>query len=73
MRSRIGARRLGRRLGAPELGRRDHLHGLGDLLRRLDGGDAVSQVLQRGHCFNSRPFPRRRRVNAMHLQANDLA
>ena len=43
----VGTRRLGRRLGAAKLGRRDHLHGLGDLLRRLGGGDAVAQVLQR--------------------------
>jgi hypothetical protein len=31
----IGTRRLGLRLRAAQLGSRDHLHGLGDLLRRL--------------------------------------
>src|SRR3990170_1497327 len=34
----IGARGLGGRLRASELGGRHHLHGLGDLLRRLGGG-----------------------------------
>ena len=48
----IGTRRLGRRLGAPQLRGGDHLHRLGDLLRRLDGGDAVSEVLQRGHVLS---------------------
>ena len=41
-----GARGLGRHLGAAQLGGRDHLHGLGDLLRRLHGGDAVAKVLR---------------------------
>ena len=39
----------GRRLRAPQLRGRHHLHGLGDLLRRLGGGDAVAQVLEAGH------------------------
>ena len=42
----VGPRGLGRHLGAAQLRRRDHLHGLGDLLRRLHGGDAVAQVFQ---------------------------
>ena len=46
---RIGPRGLGRHLRAAQLGGRHHLHGLGDLLRRLGGGDAVAQVLQAGH------------------------
>src|SRR5262249_36942561 len=45
----IGARGLGRSLGAPQLRCRDHLHGLGDLLRRLGGGDAHAHVLETGH------------------------
>ncbi len=45
----IGPRRLGRRLRAPQLRGRDHLHGLGDLLRRLGGGDAHAHVLEAGH------------------------
>ncbi len=45
----IGTRRLGRRLRAAQLRGRDHLHGLGDLLRRLGGGDAVAQVFETGH------------------------
>src|SRR6187401_257592 len=32
-----------------QLGRRNHLHGLGDLLRRLGGGDANAHVLKAGH------------------------
>src|ERR1051326_2213177 len=43
---RIGPRRFGRRLGAAQLRRRDHLHGLGDLLRRLGGGDPVAKVFE---------------------------
>src|SRR4051812_2047885 len=46
---RIGPRRLGRALGPAQLRRRDHLHGLGDLLRRLHRGDAVAQVLEARH------------------------
>jgi hypothetical protein len=41
----IGPRRFGRALGAAQFGRRNHLHGLGDLLRRLGGGDAIAEVL----------------------------
>ncbi len=41
----VGTRRLDRALRAAQLRHGDHLHGLGDLLRRLDGGDPVSQVL----------------------------
>ena len=41
----VGSRGLGSRLRATQLRRRDHLHRLGDLLCRLDGGDAVSEVL----------------------------
>ncbi|MOA67721.1 hypothetical protein D3C78_1950200 [compost metagenome] len=37
----IGTRRFGRFLGATELGRRNHLHGLGDLLGRFDRVDPV--------------------------------
>ena len=44
----IGPRRLRRGLRAAQLRGRDHLHGLGDLLRRLGGGDAVAQVLEAG-------------------------
>ena len=40
---------VGRKLGAAKLRRGHHLHGLGDLLRRLHGGDAVAQVLQARH------------------------
>ena len=42
----IGARSFGRILRTPKLRRGDHLHRLGDLLRRLDGGDPVSQILK---------------------------
>src|SRR5207344_1861641 len=45
----IGTRSLGRRLRAPQLGGRHHLHRLGDLLRRLGGGDAHAHVLEAGH------------------------
>ena len=40
-----GPRGFGGDLGAAQLRRRDHLHRLGDLLRRFDGGDPVSEVL----------------------------
>jgi len=36
-------------LGAAQFGRRDHLHGLGDFLRRLGRGDTVAQVFERRH------------------------
>ena len=42
----VGPRRFGGGLRAAQLGRRDHLHGLGDLLRRLGGGDADPHVFQ---------------------------
>ena len=45
----VRPRRLGRHLRAPELRRGHHLHGLGDLLRRLDGRDAVAELFQRRH------------------------
>ena len=45
----IGPRGFGRRLRAAQLRRRDHLHGLGDLLRRLGRGDADAHVLEAGH------------------------
>ena len=41
-----GPRRFGGGLRAAQLSRRDHLHGLGDLLRRLGGGDADPHVFQ---------------------------
>ena len=41
----IGTRRFRRFLGPPQLRRRHHLHGLGDLLGRLDRGDPVLEVL----------------------------
>src|ERR1700704_5036739 len=46
---RIGTRDLGGRLRAAQLGSRDHLHGLGDLLRRLGGGAAHPHVFEAGH------------------------
>ena len=42
----IGPRRFGGGLRAAQLGGRDHLHGLGDLLRRLGRGDADPHVFQ---------------------------
>ncbi len=47
---RIGPRRFGGVLRAAQLRGCDHLHGLGDLLRRLGGGDADPHVFQAGHC-----------------------
>ena len=41
----IGPRRHRRFLRAPQLRRGHHLHGLGDLLRRLHRGDAVAESL----------------------------
>jgi hypothetical protein len=46
---RIGPRRFGGGLRATQLRRRHHLHGAGNLLRRLGGGDAIAQVLERRH------------------------
>ena len=42
----VGPRRFGGALRAAQLRGRDHLHGLGDLLRRLGGGDADPHVFQ---------------------------
>ena len=42
----IGTRRFGGGLRAAQLRGRHHLHGLGDLLRRLGGGDADPHVFQ---------------------------
>ena len=56
---REGARGLGGRLRPAQLGGRDHLHGLGDLLRRLDGGDAVAEVFQCSHGVRLCPDPLR--------------
>jgi hypothetical protein len=41
---RIGARRFRGLLRTAQLRRGDHLHRLGDLLRRLDRGDTVTKV-----------------------------
>ena len=43
---RVGPRRFGGGLRTAQLGGRDHLHGLGDLLRRLGRGDADPHVFQ---------------------------
>src|SRR2546428_8097909 len=40
-------------LGAAQLRRRDHLHGLGDLLRRFHGADAPPDIDQRRHLVRS--------------------
>ena len=45
----VGPRRLGGLLGAAKLGRRHHLHRLGDLARGLHAGDADLEVLQARH------------------------
>ncbi len=45
----IGARREHGLLGSPELRCRDHLHGLGDLLRALHAPDPTADVDQRWH------------------------
>ena len=45
----IGPRRLGRVLGAAQLGGGDHLHRLGDLAGRFDRRDPVLEGLQTGH------------------------
>ncbi len=52
----IGARGDRRLLGAPQFCRRNHLHGLGDLPRRLHGGDAVAEVFQTCHCAPRLPL-----------------
>src|SRR5262245_56918840 len=45
----IGPRGFRRRRRPAQLGGRHHLHRLGDLLRRLGGGDAHAHVLEAGH------------------------
>ena len=52
---RIGPRVLGLVLRTAELGRGNHLHGLGDLPRRLDAVDPVSKVLETWHRSDSVP------------------
>src|SRR5690606_17876559 len=47
---RKGTRSFRGRLRAPQLRGRHHLHGLGDLLRRLGRGDAHAHVFEAGHC-----------------------
>ena len=42
-------------LGPPELRRRDHLHGLGDLLRALDRAQPAADVDERSHQSIKRP------------------
>src|SRR5215217_7614915 len=54
---RVRPRRLRGALRTTQLCRRDHLHGLGDLLRRLHRGDAVTQILQRRHGSTFSPPP----------------
>ena len=67
---RVGPGREHRLLGAAQLGRRDHLHGLGDLLRVLDAADPPADVDEGGHGAllaprpSSRPWPGRRRANS---------
>src|SRR5262245_49438048 len=52
---RIGTSRHGGLLSASQLRRRDHLHGLGDLLRILDGGDPLPDRLEARH-YLPNPF-----------------
>ena len=56
----VGTRRLGLLLRPAQLRRRHHLHGGGDLLRRLHAVDARPEGLQAGH-FDLLPRPSRRR------------
>ena len=60
----VRPQRLDARLVAAQLGRRDHLHGLGDLARALDRRDAPADVAQTRHVRPppppSRPPPRSR-------------
>ena len=59
---RVRTQRLDAALRATQLGRRDHLHGLGDLARVLDRRDAPADVAQRGHVRLTPPrWPRRSR------------
>ncbi|MCY1244537.1 hypothetical protein D9M72_576210 [compost metagenome] len=46
---RIGAGVLRLLLGALQLGRRDHLHGFRDLLRRFDAADPIAHFLEASH------------------------
>src|SRR5690606_10970904 len=46
---RIGAGVLRLLLGALQLGRRDHLHGFRDLLRRFDASDPIAPFLEASH------------------------
>ncbi len=48
----VRTRGFGRSLRATQLRRRDHLHGLGDFLRRLGSGDANAHILEAGHIFS---------------------
>src|SRR6185369_10467717 len=47
--ARVGTGREDGLLRAPQLGRRDHLHGLGDLLRVLHAADAAADVDEGRH------------------------
>ena len=57
---RVGAGEHGALLRATQLGRRDHLHGLGDLPRVLDTADATPKIeyVCHGLFGRSRFFPR---------------
>src|SRR5580700_3657785 len=46
---RVGTSRQGAFLGAAQLGRRDHLHGLGDLARVLHAADTTPKIEYVGH------------------------
>src|SRR5215472_4710351 len=46
---RIWTRRFRGRLRATQFGRGNHLHGLGNFLRRLGGGDANTHILEARH------------------------
>src|SRR4051794_501579 len=54
---RVRPRRLRGALRTTQFCRRDHLHGLCDLLRRLHRSDAVAQILQRRHGSTFSPPP----------------
>jgi hypothetical protein len=56
--ARVRPGREHRFLGAAELGRGDHLHRLGDLLRALDAADPSPDVGQGGHRLLPRSPPR---------------
>ena len=74
-------RGFGRSLRTAQLGGRDHLHGLGDFLRRLGRGDAHAHVFERSHSVSilaakaanlSAEWPDLRPALRKH-DANDLA